>query len=55
MDYFHTAVLTREDVERLLDDYYEERGWDKRNGIPTPAKLGQLGLDSFVSAVGNLG
>jgi len=47
MDYFHTTALTKEDVERLLDDYYEERGWDKRNGIPTLGKLRQLGLDSF--------
>ena len=53
MDYFHTAVLTKEDVERLLDDYYEERGWDKRNGIPTVGKLRQLGLDSFAGKIEN--
>ncbi|MDZ4245705.1 MAG: aldehyde ferredoxin oxidoreductase family protein [Dehalococcoidia bacterium] len=29
--------------DSLLDEYYELRGWD-RNGIPTPAKLKELGL-----------
>lgn len=32
-----------EDVEKLLDDYYSLRGWDKE-GIPTNAKLEELGL-----------
>jgi aldehyde:ferredoxin oxidoreductase len=29
--------------EPLLDEYYAERGWDAQ-GIPTPAKLAELGL-----------
>jgi aldehyde:ferredoxin oxidoreductase len=37
-------VLSKEDVEKLLDMYYEQRGWDQ-NGIPTREKLDQLGLD----------
>ena len=44
MDYFGTRVITREDTEEALDDYYEESGWDK-NGIPTPEKLKEMGLD----------
>jgi aldehyde:ferredoxin oxidoreductase len=44
-DYFQTKTLTRQDIEQLLDDYYDERGWDKRTGCPTKAKLHQLGLD----------
>lgn len=32
------------DLERLLDDYYEERGWDVRKGIPPREKLAGLGL-----------
>ena len=28
----------------MLDEYYEVRGWDKRTGIPTKKKLGELGL-----------
>jgi len=36
-----------EDVQRLLDMYYEQRGWDK-NGIPTSEKLAELGLTDIV-------
>jgi aldehyde:ferredoxin oxidoreductase len=39
------AKLNREEYDRLLDDYYEARGWDKTTGEPTPGKLGSLGLD----------
>jgi aldehyde:ferredoxin oxidoreductase len=38
--------VSREDAERLLDMYYEQRGWD-RDGRPTPAKLAQLGLEGL--------
>ncbi len=40
--------VTRDDVEKLLDMYYDQRGWD-RNGIPTREKLEEMGLD-FVTA-----
>jgi len=33
-----------EDLNRLLDEYYAVRGWDN-NGIPTPAKLQELGIN----------
>jgi len=36
-------VLNREVLERMLDEYYELRGWDK-NGIPTQETLKRLGL-----------
>lgn len=39
------SVISRETLERLKDDYYEYRGWDKRTGNPTPAKLRELGLE----------
>ncbi|MCL2497021.1 MAG: aldehyde ferredoxin oxidoreductase family protein [Symbiobacteriaceae bacterium] len=35
--------ISEENLNWLLDRYYEVRGWDK-NGIPTPEKLEQLGL-----------
>jgi aldehyde:ferredoxin oxidoreductase len=38
------SKLRSEDYERLLDDYYEARGWDKKTGVPTPEKLKALGL-----------
>ncbi len=43
-DYYQTKILHREDLARMLDDYYEERGWDKTSGHPTPEKLSALGL-----------
>jgi aldehyde:ferredoxin oxidoreductase len=30
----------------LLDDYYDECGWNKEDGTPTNAKLSELGLQS---------
>jgi len=45
MDYFRSTTLSREDVERLVEDYYDERGWDRETGIPTPEKLKELGLE----------
>jgi aldehyde:ferredoxin oxidoreductase len=47
MDYYRTNILTREDVERLLDDFYEERGWDKKTSAPTAEKLRELDLEGF--------
>lgn len=44
MDYYKTRALTRGDVDLMLDDYYDERGWDRKSGTPTPEKLAQLGL-----------
>ncbi len=48
MDYYRSKVLTREDVERWLDDYYSERGWDVQRGIPTKEKLTDLGLAELI-------
>ena len=42
------SLVSWEDNQRLLDMYYEQRGWD-RNGIPTPAKLAELGLTDIVA------
>ncbi len=43
-DYYQTTELTRQDLEGLLDDYYEERGYDKASGLPTQQKLAELGV-----------
>jgi aldehyde:ferredoxin oxidoreductase len=45
-DYFGRKDLTRDDVEKLLDDYYEEKGWDVVRGVPTRGKLIELGLET---------
>jgi aldehyde:ferredoxin oxidoreductase len=39
------AVLSRDEIDRLLDEYYELRGWDKESGLPNKHKLIELGLD----------
>jgi aldehyde:ferredoxin oxidoreductase len=41
-------ITTFEDVQKLLDMYYEQRGWDS-NGQPTTERLEKLGLTSLVS------
>ncbi len=44
-----TGQITKfEDVQRLLDMYYEQRGWDN-NGLPTPATLETLNLTALVA------
>jgi aldehyde:ferredoxin oxidoreductase len=35
--------LSRHDLDSMLDEYYRLRGWDA-DGVPTPAKLAELGL-----------
>ncbi len=47
MDYYGRRRLEAEDLERMLDDYYDERGWDPADGTPTEAKLRQLGLEGL--------
>ena len=41
-DYFGKKI-SRNDLGKLLRDYYDERGWDA-SGTPTPEKLEDLGL-----------
>lgn len=42
-DYFKKR-LTREDCERILDDFYDESGWDIKLGTPTKKRLIEVGL-----------
>lgn len=39
-------VLTEEDFEKSLQEYYVLRGWNKK-GIPTEEKLKELGLENY--------
>jgi aldehyde:ferredoxin oxidoreductase len=43
--------LSRGDLEGMLEAYYEERGWDRRSGLPTKEKLNELGLTEFAGIV----
>ena len=38
------AVVNREEFEKMLDEYYQLRGWDVRTGLQTKAKLVELDL-----------
>ncbi len=42
-DYFGRPV-NYADFEIMLDDYYDEHGWDIKKGVPTKDKLIELGL-----------
>ena len=46
-DYDRTTNLTRKDLERFLDEYYDERGYNKESGLPTREKLRKLGLENM--------
>lgn len=39
------AVVDREEFEKILDEYYQLRGWDVSTGLQTKAKLEELGLE----------
>jgi aldehyde:ferredoxin oxidoreductase len=47
-DYYEKVEITEEVVYGLLDDFYDERGWDIKTGIPTKDKLRDLGLDYVI-------
>ena len=38
------AVVSKNTIEQVLDEYYGLRGWDKESGLPTEEKLIELGL-----------
>lgn len=44
------AMVTQEELDLLLDDYYESRGWTLE-GVPTTAKLKELGMEDLSSIV----
>ena len=49
------AVLSREVIDQLLDEYYQLRGWDERSGLPTEGKLTELGLHDIADDLVKLG
>jgi aldehyde:ferredoxin oxidoreductase len=38
------ALISQEDLDAMLDEYYEARGWDN-GGAPSEAKLKELGIE----------
>jgi aldehyde:ferredoxin oxidoreductase len=43
-NYVTEEPLSREEAEQMIEDYYEEWGWDRRSGVPTADRLEELGL-----------
>ena len=44
------SLVTKKELDFLLDDYYETRGWTSE-GVPTQEKLKELGLDAYSNVV----
>ncbi len=44
------AYVTQDELNLLLDDYYQSRGWNS-NGVPTKAKLEELRMDALLNIV----
>lgn len=40
----HVPPLERDRIEKMLDEYYQERGWDVASGVPGRKKLSSLGI-----------
>ncbi|MBA7697919.1 hypothetical protein ES703_106591 [subsurface metagenome] len=49
-EYFGKTV-TKESLEKMYDEYYDEHDWDIKLGIPTKKKLAELGLSEFAETV----
>ncbi len=47
-------VISQDDLNKMLDEYYEARGWDF-GGIPTKDTLARLGLEKEAEAMPSLG
>jgi len=47
MDYYRQRIISREDTEEMLDEYYAARGWDAGTGNPSKETLKALGLSEF--------
>jgi len=43
-NYVTEEPLKREEAQEMIEDYYEEWGWDRKTGIPSAARLEELGL-----------
>lgn len=46
---FKGEVMNREEFERMKDEYYEIRGWEKETGIPRKETLTALGLEDLAT------
>ena len=44
------AMITQDELDLLLDDYYQSRGWTA-DGIPTKSQLDKLGMEDLSSII----
>ena len=44
------AVLNRDEFTKMLDEYYQKRGWDPKTSKPKTEKLESLGLSFTLKA-----
>lgn len=42
------SVMDPESFERMLDEYYKERGWNTATGLQTPESLREAGVEEFL-------
>jgi aldehyde:ferredoxin oxidoreductase len=47
-DYYRTRRLSQEDFEQMITDYYNERGWDTKTGVPLRETLISLALKDVI-------
>ena len=47
-DFFGTTIITPEIANQLIDDYYDERSWNRENGAPSEDKIKELGLEPYL-------
>jgi aldehyde:ferredoxin oxidoreductase len=45
-------LISKDDLKTMLDEYYTDRGWDPETGVPTRAKLTDLGLGYVADLLG---
>ncbi|MEJ2641999.1 MAG: aldehyde ferredoxin oxidoreductase family protein [Desulfosarcinaceae bacterium] len=48
---YEGEVMDEKKFEQMKDEYYEIRGWDKTNGVPSREKLEALGLGDIAEEV----
>jgi aldehyde:ferredoxin oxidoreductase len=45
-------IMREDDLHHWLDDYFDEKGWDVKKGVPTREKLSQLDLEDYAQSLG---
>ena len=43
-DYVTEKPVKREDLEQMIENYYDEWGWNPKTGVPEPQQLTELDL-----------